>query len=197
MYRDKHEYSDYVAETDPQTCLLTGENRLKNRTPDATFGLAVYHRGSQIAPASFRGLCKEKLDRILFHPKTGLISDPRWGHNEMAFPWGVYEAKGWSGDYREARRQACTAGARYLAMLDHLARTPGPASARTRYQTERSHDYQIFVFTSIGSHWHVLVGCRNDRLPEQHAGMQGMSEAVSVSSQQRPASIMNIANTAC
>ena len=99
----------------------------------------------------------------------------------MVFPWAFYEAKGPAGDYREARHQACAAGERYLNMLDHLARVPGPPEKSMLYQTERSHDFQVFVFTSYGSHWHVLVGCRHERLPEQCAGAQGMSKNVCVS----------------
>lgn len=179
--RDKHEYSAYSAQTDPETCLLTGERALEKRIPDATLGLAIFARVPADDPCNSRALCEDKLERLLLHPKSGLISDPRWGHNKMVFPWAVYEAKGWSGDCKEARRQACAAGERYLTMLDHLAREPGPPSTGMKYQTQRSHDFQVFVFTSIGSHWHVLVGCKHDRLPEQHAGMRGMSKTVSVS----------------
>ena len=167
--------------TDPKTCLLTGERTLVKRIPDATLGLATASEVPMDDPGNFGALCEDKLWRLLLHPKSGLISDPKWGHTQMVFPWAVYEAKGWSGDCREARRQACAAGERYLTMLDHLARKPGPPRMGMHYQTERSHDFQVFAFTSIGSHWHVLVGCRHNRLPEQHAGAPGMSKTVSVS----------------
>lgn len=52
----------------------------------------------------------------------------------MVYPWAVYEAKGWSEDYKEARRQGCAAGQRYLKMLDHLARVPGPPSTQTAFE---------------------------------------------------------------
>lgn len=98
----------------------------------------------------------------------------------MEFPFGVYEAKGWAGDYKEARRQACAAAHRFLNMLDLLARVPGTSAESKRYQTETSHDFQVFVFTSYGAHWHVLVGIKHSRLPEQHAGVKGMSTDIAV-----------------
>lgn len=66
-------------------------------------------------------------------------------------------------------------------MLDLLARVPGTSVESKRYQTEKSHDFQVFVFTSYGAHWHVLVGIKHPRLPEQHAGVEGMSTDVTVS----------------
>lgn len=99
----------------------------------------------------------------------------------MVFPFGLYEAKGWDGDYKEARRQACAGGHRYLNMLDHLARAPGPQGALNVYQTERSHDFQVFALTSYGAHWHLLVGIKHPRLPEQHAGTPGLSKDIAVS----------------
>lgn len=41
------------------------------------------------------------------------------------FPFTVYEAKGWGGDPREARRQACLAEAVYLDLLEVLTKRPG------------------------------------------------------------------------
>ena len=67
-------------------------------------------------------------------------------------------------------------------MLDHLARKPGQT---TQYQTPTSHDFQVFVVTSYGSHWHVLVGIKYPRLPEQHEGVEGMSKNVHVSNKAR------------
>lgn len=63
-------------------------------------------------------------------------------------------------------------------MLDLLARVPGTSAESKRYQTETSHDFQV-VFTSYGAHWHVLVG-KHPRLPEQHAGVKGMSNDIAV-----------------
>lgn len=125
---------------------------------------------------------QDRLQRLLLHPKCGLISDPQWGQTKMVFPFGVYEAKGWAGDYKGSRRQACAGAHRYLNMLDLLARVPGTSEKSKKYQTERSHDFQIFVFTSYGAHWHVLVGIKHARLPEQHAGVESMSEDITVSS---------------
>ena len=182
LIRDKREYCARLAETHPTRCTLTGERTFVRRTPDATFGLRTHNKGDWLHPSLNASVFRrDKLERLLLHRKCGLISDPRWGQTKMVFPWAVYEAKGWSGNYVEARRQACAAGERYLNMLDHLARTPGPPDNSMSYQTERSHDFQVFVFTSFGSHWHVLVGCKHERLPEQHAGIEGMSKSVYVS----------------
>ncbi|KAL9630570.1 MAG: hypothetical protein Q9164_006346 [Protoblastenia rupestris] len=181
---DKREYSAHLAEVDPVTLKLTGRRTLVQRTPDATFALATY-TPEVTFDIQDPALRTDRLERLLLHRKCGLISDPRWGHCNMVFPWAIYEAKGWSGDPREARRQACTGAKRYLNMLDHLARVPGPASTSARYQTETSHDFQVFAFTSFGSHWHVLVGCKHDRLAQQHAGIEGMSKNVTVSTQSK------------
>lgn len=183
LHRDKREYCARVAETHPTRCTLTGKRTFVRRTPDATFGIRTYNKGDLMIPELNSSVFHcDKLERLLLHPKCGLVSDPKWGQNKMAFPWAVYEAKGWSGDCVEARRQACAAGERYLNMLDHLARVPGPPEKSMLYQTERSHDFQVFVFTSFGSHWHILVGCKHERLLEQYAGIEGMSKNVYVSS---------------
>ena len=181
LTRDKHEYNAHLAEIDPKTYLLTGQKRLVQRTPDETFGLATMGGIPDHEPGNFRTFLTNKLQRLLLHRKCGLIADPRWGRSDMVFPWAVYEAKGWSGDGKEARRQACAAGQRYLNMLDHLARTPGPPSSSANYQEETSHEFQVFVFTSFGSHWHVLVGIKHQRLEEQHASVPGLSKSVYVS----------------
>lgn len=98
------------------------------------------------------------------------------------FPFAAYEAKGWSGDPREARRQACSAGSVYLDMLDRLSKIPGkPGDLDGAYQAEDSRNSQVFVFTSFGAHWHILVGYRRPRLAREHAGMAGMSKTVYVS----------------
>ena len=176
---DKREYSAHLAETHPTLCTLTGKRTLVKRTPDVTFALSTYKKDDWF-PSHNYVFREDRLQRLLLHPKIGLIADPKWGHTNMVFPWAVYEAKGWSGDYKEARRQACAGAARYLKTLDHLARVPGPPSTSMRYQTETSLDFQVFAFTSFGSHWHVLVGCKHDRLPEQHAGVKGMSKTVTL-----------------
>ena len=92
----------------------------------------------------------------------------------------VYEAKGWAGDCRDARRQACSGAAFYLDMLDELARKPGPVGTPRIYQTKTSHQYQVFVLTSFGAYWHLLVGHRRPRLPSEGAGTKEMSETIYV-----------------
>lgn len=98
----------------------------------------------------------------------------------MVFPFMVYEAKGWKGDCREARRQACSVAAFYLDMLDELARRPGPVGTPRVYQTKTSHQYQVFVLTSFGAYWHLLVGYRRPRLDSEDRQIEGMSENVYV-----------------
>ncbi|KIX09219.1 uncharacterized protein Z518_00298 [Rhinocladiella mackenziei CBS 650.93] len=157
---DKHEYTALLPDTDPVTCHLTGTSTfadLPTWTPD---------------------LHSDRLERLMFHPKYGLISDPRIPDIDLSFPFMVYEAKGWSGDCRVARRQACLAAATYLDMLDRLARQPGQMNSPRPYQTKTSHHYQVFVFTSLGAYWHLLVGYRRPRLSTEHAGVDGMSETV-------------------
>jgi hypothetical protein len=126
----------------------------------------------------------------MLHPKFGLVSDPKRLDIDLSFPFMVYEAKGWTGDCRAARRQACEAAAVYLDMLDDLARKPGQVGIPRPYQTGTSHQYQVFVLTSFGAYWHLLVGYRRPRLASEHAGTKGMSETVYVSldcsSQKKP-----------
>lgn len=127
-------------------------------------------------------LDRDRLEALLLHQQYGLISDPRWGETSLVFPFAVYEAKGWSGDARAARRQACSAGKVYLDLLDNLARQLGKAGEKNgRYQTDQSRNSQVFVYTSFGAHWHVLVGYKRPRLAREHAGHQGLSESVYVS----------------
>lgn len=126
-------------------------------------------------------LDSERLDALLLHRQGGLISDPHWGGSDLVFPFAVYEAKGWKGDPREARRQGCLAGKEYLDMLDKLAQRPGKTGPESgQYQTEDSRNNQVFVFTSYGAHWHVLVGYKRPRLKREFAGHEGMSESVYV-----------------
>ena len=188
-YRDKHEYNALRRETDPERCTLTGARRLVKRTPDETFALEIRRKIPYIDPTPNANVFRQdRLQRLLLHPKCGLISDPKWGHTDMAFPFAVYEAKGSAGDYREARRQACAGAQLYLNMLDRLVKTPGPPGESNEYQTESSHDFQVFVFTSYGAHWHLLVGIKHPRLPEQYAGVPGMSKDIAVSQKDSPTS---------
>ncbi len=160
-------------------CFLTGEKGLIQRVPDASFGLATFS-DIEYGLECRDELRKTGLQKLLLHPKYGLLADPKWGETDLVFPFMVYEAKGWSGDYREARFQACLAGATYLDMLDNLARTPGPLNAPRPYQTPSSHGYQVFVLTSFGAHWHLLVGYRRPRDKEECAGHKGVSDDVYV-----------------
>jgi hypothetical protein len=189
--RDKHEYYTRYQQTHEVFCTLTGESTTVKRIPDATFGLATFSDYS--SPVYVDELQRDSLERLLLHPKCGLLTDPAWGGTDLAFPFAVYEAKGWSGDCRTARRQACSAVAVYLDLLDNLARKPGPVDSAKPYQTSTSHRYQVFSLTSFGAHWHILVGYRRPRVdnssscgfqpweePNHFAGTKGMSDEVYV-----------------
>ncbi|KAL5607182.1 hypothetical protein FOBRF1_007679 [Fusarium oxysporum] len=64
-------------------------------------------------------------------------------------------------------------------MLDRLSKVPGkPGDLDGAYQAEDSRNSQVFVFTSFGAHWHILVGYRRPRLAREHVGMSGMSKTV-------------------
>jgi hypothetical protein len=156
------------------------------RTPDATFGLKTFSERESDLPVWADELRRDRLDKLLLHRKCGLLADPKWGENDLVFPFAVYEAKGWSGDCREARRQACSAGATYLDRLDDLCRKPGPVDSAKLYQTATSHSYQVFALTSFGAHWHLLVGYRRPRHAEEHAETIGMSETVYVRDSYNP-----------
>lgn len=145
--------------------------------PDATFGLATFQpKHYQNALASY-DLDAERLQALTLHRNCGLLVDPRWGESNLVFPFAVYEAKGWNGDPREARRQACSAAAAYLDLLDALARHPGkPGKMEGAYQTAESRSSQVFALTSFGAHWHVMVGYRRPRLAREYAGRAGMSD---------------------
>jgi hypothetical protein len=186
--RDKHEYNIVIAKTGPIDCTLIGESSFVKRIPDATFGLTTYAPPNQCGgflartpcdykhcpsrfPAWNTNLRRDKLEKLLLHRKCGLLADPKWGETDLAFPFMVYEAKGWSGDCREARRQACLAAATYLDMLDDLSRKPGTVGAPKVFQTETSHDNQVFALTSFGAHWHILVAFKRPRAKEEHAEM--------------------------
>ncbi|OCK74965.1 hypothetical protein K432DRAFT_437750 [Lepidopterella palustris CBS 459.81] len=83
---------------------------------------------------------------------------------DLVFPFAVYEAKGWSGDYREARRQ--------------LSRKPGPVDSIQPYQKSANYQYQVFALTSFAAYWHLLVGYRRTRMqgPEEHGSTKGVSD---------------------
>ncbi|KAG2026542.1 hypothetical protein GB937_001322 [Aspergillus fischeri] len=177
---DKHEYNTVKLKRDPVSCLLVGEPKLVKRIPDATFGLATFKPKDYQNILAEWDLDHDHLEALLLHRHCGLISDPRWGYADLAFPFAVYEAKGWGGDAREARQQGCSAGAVYLDMLDSLARQPGKVGEKNRvYQSTRSRsNNQVFVFTSFGAHWHILVGYKRPRQEREYAGHEGFSESV-------------------
>ncbi|KAE8133364.1 hypothetical protein BDV38DRAFT_274330 [Aspergillus pseudotamarii] len=153
--RDKHEYNTIKLKRDPVSCLLVGEPKFIKRIPDATFGLATFNPKDYQSPLAEWNLDHDRLEARLLHRHCGLISDPRWGDANLAFPFAVYEAKGWSGDAQEARRQGCSAGAVYLDINN-----------------------QVVIFTSFGAHWHILVGYKRPRLEREYAGHDGFSEPV-------------------
>lgn len=159
---------------------IPGKSSFVKRTPDATFGLATFTESDSELPQWTSELLWERLEQLMLHPKYGLVTDPSRMDISLAFPFMVYEAKGWSGDCRVARRQACSAAAYYLDMLDELARQPGPVGSPRPYQTETSHNYQVFALTSFGAYWHLLVGYRRPRLAMEHADAPEMSENIYV-----------------
>ncbi|KAF2814121.1 uncharacterized protein BDZ99DRAFT_495668 [Mytilinidion resinicola] len=118
---------------------------------------------SQPAFGLDKQLCEDQLN--LLYAEFGFAVDPRMDRDDtsLIFPWGVYEAKGWAGDCREARSQALAAGAAYLDMLDCLARTPDSSGYPTAYQTHESRNFQVFALTSYGAQWHINVGYRRPR----------------------------------
>ncbi|KAH1524301.1 hypothetical protein KXX29_003248 [Aspergillus fumigatus] len=177
---DKHEYNTVKLKRDPVSCLLVGEPKFVKRIPDATFGLATFKPKDYQNILAEWDLDHDRLEALLLHRHCGLISDPRWGYADLAFPFAVYEAKGWGGNAREARRQGCSAGAVYLDMLDSLARQPGKVGEKNRvYQPTRGRsNNQVFVFTSFGAHWHILVGYKRPRQEREYAGHEGFSESV-------------------
>ncbi|ENH69415.1 hypothetical protein FOC1_g10011767 [Fusarium oxysporum f. sp. cubense race 1] len=169
---DKHAYNTIQEKRHPVTCLLTGESKFIKRIPDATFGLATFKPRDYQSPIAEWDLDRDRLEALSLHRYCGFHSDPSWGKSSLVFPFAAYEAKGWSGDSREARRQACSAGSVYLDMLDRLSKVPGkPGDLDGAYQAEDSRNSQVFVFTSFGAHWHILVGYRRPRLAREHVGI--------------------------
>jgi hypothetical protein len=120
--RDKYKYYTEYQQTHKVLLTLKGHSKVVERIPDATFGLAT--STNYESPGFAEELTHNALQRMLLHPKSGLIADPSWGRTDLVFPFAVYEAKGWDGDCRDARRQACAAPAVYLDLVDNLARTP-------------------------------------------------------------------------
>ncbi|KAI9036707.1 ankyrin repeat domain-containing protein [Aspergillus affinis] len=176
---DKHEYNEIKQKRDLVTCLLAGEPKFVKRIPDATFGFVTFKPTDYQSAWAEWDLDHDRLEALLLQRHCGLIADPRWGGADLVFPFATYEAKGWSGDAREARRQGCSAGAAYLDLLDSLARQPGKVGKkRGLYQPARTRLNQVFVFTSFGAHWHILVGYKRRRLPKEYAGHEGFSDSV-------------------
>lgn len=178
---DKHEYYTVRSAAHRVSCLSMDQSKFITRIPDATFGLATFQpKQYQNAIASY-DLDAKRLQALALHRNCGLLSDPRWGDSNLVFPFAVYEAKGWGGDPREARRQACSAAVAYLVLLDALVRHPGREGKRDgAYQTTEGRSSQVFALTSFGAHWHVLVGYRRPRLVREYAKRAGMSQNVYV-----------------
>jgi hypothetical protein len=103
-----------LSKTDPVLCTLTGESILVQHAPDATLGLATFLERDVEYPAWASELLPSRLEKPLSHRECGLLTDPKWGETNLAFPLAAHEAKGWSGDCRVARRQASVAAAAYL-----------------------------------------------------------------------------------
>ncbi|KAJ4045974.1 hypothetical protein NW761_007987 [Fusarium oxysporum] len=136
---DKHAYNTIREKRHPVTCLLTGESKFIKRIPDATFGLVTFKPRDYQSPIAEWDLHRDRLEALSLHRYCGLHSDPSWGKSSLVFPFAAYEAKGWSGDPREARRQACSAESVYLNMLDRLSKVPGkPGDLDGAYQAEDS-----------------------------------------------------------
>ncbi|KAF2500436.1 hypothetical protein BU16DRAFT_602269 [Lophium mytilinum] len=168
---DKREIRAKVAKTDEVKGTLIGESHTVKRIPDATFGLSMFPKDSpesRAASGPDRQLCEDQL--ALLYAEFKFAVDPRMDRDDtsLIFPWGVYEAKGWAGDCRDARRQALAAGAAYLDMLDCLARKPDFKGVPTTYQTPGSRNFQVFALTSYGAQWHINVGYRRRREQVDH-----------------------------
>jgi len=144
-----------------------GEIDVKIKIPDATLGLKAYDDydlehgficGITDCPHDHKQpdkrLHKDKLGAMMHNPNCGLVVDGVWGKTDLVFPFAVYEAKKRALSYEAAEDQIYHACRTYLAMLDDLARNPNNVS---EYQTEKSHRYQLFAFTSCGSYWEVFV----------------------------------------
>ncbi|KAI1326130.1 hypothetical protein F5Y16DRAFT_422050 [Xylariaceae sp. FL0255] len=154
---NKHEYNVTRQSHHPVTCLMDGKPAFVKRIPDATFGLATFRPEDDQCLNALHALDYIRLQALLLHRHCGLISDPH------------------------ARRQACSAGAAYLDILDDLVRRPGSEGQEPgAYEAAESRSTQVLVFTSYGAHWHILVDYRRPRLAREYAGYKGMSENVYV-----------------
>jgi hypothetical protein len=115
------------------------------------------------------------LSRALLHPNYGLIADPNWGETDLLFPFVVYEAKkfrkhdAWNDPTTEAFNQASDAAKIFLKMQSTLSHRPGPAHAYREPSPESESPIceQVFMFTSVGSQWHLHVGYWIQQ-PERH-----------------------------
>ncbi|KAK0619141.1 hypothetical protein B0T14DRAFT_429225 [Immersiella caudata] len=149
------------------------DTKIRYRTPDAVFGLATCKDQAYQLPPELE---PDRLRALMAQPACNLASDPYLGGAALGFPFAVYEAKGWAGDPRVARWQACTAGMVYLNMLEALALKPGCEEGS--YQEVDGRNWQVFALTSFGAHWHVLVGYKRPRRADEYAGFEGMSDEV-------------------
>ena len=94
FHKDKHEYSALLRETGPTLCTLTGNRGLVKKTSDKTYALSTHKRSTFINLSLNAGVLRQnRFQRLLLHPKCGLIS--KWSQTKMVFPFGVYKAKGW------------------------------------------------------------------------------------------------------
>ena len=166
------------------SCLFDGTSDWVYRTPDATFGLATFKPKDYQNALAFYELDHDRLQALMLNSECEIVSDPQLGNSDLVFPFAVYEAKGWSGDARDARHQACSAAAVYLDMLHDLGRWPIQNEVLPGFKQQiylpTGKKAQIFVFTSFGAHWHILVGYRRQRNEKEHAGTKGLSENVYV-----------------
>jgi hypothetical protein len=114
-------------------------------------------------------LNKEFLKDLFWQPKSGLVSDPKWLSFDLAFPWGVYEAKKAKTD--SVVDQVQRSSEIYLNMLHDLCLQPGhPESARA-YQNNERDRFQVFSITSEGASWKLYV-CYRRLIPEEPLWLQ-------------------------
>ncbi|UKZ53379.1 hypothetical protein TrVGV298_007171 [Trichoderma virens] len=159
---DKRKYKFVEEDTD-------GNEIVKTRIPDATFGLTTYDSSAidlnrEFMVAGYQAdysnkqpddrLSKDRLKAMTHNPQCGLVVDGVWGEADIVFPFAVYEAKKRVEDYEDAKQQIQHACQIYLSMLDDLARDPKNVA---KYQTEGSHPCQMFALVSHGSRWSVYM----------------------------------------
>ncbi|KAL2129959.1 hypothetical protein VTI74DRAFT_7064 [Chaetomium olivicolor] len=146
-----------------------GQETVKTRVPDATFGLKTYDsydlkggyvcevpdcKIDQSGQQPDKRLSKDRLHAMMYDAECGLVVDGVWGKTDIVFPFAVYEAKKRAGSYKPAEDQIYHACKTYSAMLDDLARNPNNVA---EYQTKESSQYQMFAFTPCGSYWEVFL----------------------------------------